>query len=172
MEIAGLIPMLTKILPLVSTASGLYGSYENAQQQNKVRGILDNPAKFQNYAAGYTRPLSAGLTQGVANATQGYAAERGLAESPALEQTLYAQAIAPYIQQNQQMGQQEALQSLGLMANGAGTVPGAGDQLTSGLDALTQWYQSQQALKNAQNAPPVPNQTPHPPPPPTKDQIP
>ena len=150
-QMAGLIPILTKVMPLVSTASGLYGSYENAQQMNKARGIVDDPRKFQQFAAGYTRPLAAGVMQGVTNAAQGQAAERGLAESPAQEQQIVAQAIAPYIQQNQQQGQQDALAALGLMVNGAGSNPNAGSQLTSGLDSLSQWYQLHQAQKNAGN---------------------
>jgi hypothetical protein len=66
------------------------------------------------YAAQFTQPLNAGLTSAVANNTQGYLAEHGLTDSPAISQQVEAQAIAPYVQQNQQAGYSDALQALGL----------------------------------------------------------
>jgi hypothetical protein len=58
--------------------------------------------------------LSAGLTDSVTNATQAQLAERGLGGSSAAMQSVLAQALAPYIQQNQQLSIQELMQSLGL----------------------------------------------------------
>ena len=86
--------------------------YENQQYQNQLRSYAQDPAKMNAYAAQFTQPLNAGLTSAVANNTQGYLASRGLSDSPAISQQVEAQAIAPYVQQNQQAGYNDALQAL------------------------------------------------------------
>jgi hypothetical protein len=134
MDLASLLPILTTGASLASTGSGLYQSYENQKYQDQLRSLAGNPQKMQQYAAGFTQPLTAGLTEGVNNQAQAYAAERGLASSPALEQQIENQAIAPYIQQNQNQGFQNALQALGL---GGGANPGNPSASTAaGLSGL------------------------------------
>ena len=59
-------------------------------------------------------PLTAGLQTSVANQAQSDLANRGLSDSPQIAQQVYAQALAPYVQQNQQTGYQDALQALNL----------------------------------------------------------
>ena len=95
-----------------STAYNLYNQYQNQQYQNQLRSYAQDPAKMNAYAAKFTQPLTAGLTTGVANQAQADLATRGLSDSPEISQQVYAQAIAPYIQQNQQQGYQNALQAL------------------------------------------------------------
>lgn len=119
-----------------STGYNLYNQYQQQQYQNKLRDLSTNPAAVGKLAAGYTQPLNAGLTTGVANQAQAYLASRGLSDSPQISQQVEAQAIAPYIQQNQQQGYQDALQALNL---GGGAIPPALQQQT-GLDALTQAF--------------------------------
>lgn len=97
-----------------STAYNMYNQYQNQQYQNKLRSFAQDPAKMNQYAAQFTQPLNAGLQTGVANAAQADLATRGLTDSPEISQQVYAQAIAPYIQQNQQQGYQNAIQALGL----------------------------------------------------------
>jgi hypothetical protein len=97
-----------------STAYNLYNQYQNQQYQDQLRSFAQDPAKMNAYAAKFTQPLTAGLTAGVANQAQGDLATRGLTDSPEISQQVYAQAIAPYIQQNQQQGYQNALQALNL----------------------------------------------------------
>ena len=113
---------LTALLGLGGAASNLYSGFENFQnQQNyndqikKAQAILSDPKKLQAAVAAIQQPLSAGLTEGVGNAVQGSMAERGLATSPALMQSVMAQAIAPYVQQNQQTALNAVLQKLGLV---------------------------------------------------------
>lgn len=140
-NLAQLLPALQGIMGVTSGAAGIYNGYENAQQQNKIRGILDNPTKMAAYTSGFRQPLAAGLEQGVGNSAQAYAAERGLATSPAAEQSIYAQAIAPYIQQQQSEAQNAALQSLGLGLNqNQGNAGAGGNQLTSGLSQLMKLF--------------------------------
>jgi hypothetical protein len=127
---------------LASAGSGLYNTY-----QNQLRSLAQNPAAMQKYAAGFTQPLAAGLTQGVNNQAQAYAAERGLASSPGLEQQIENQAIAPYIQQQQNQGMQNAIQALGL---GGGATPtqnqaSSFNQLGSGLQGLLKLMNPAQA---------------------------
>ena len=121
---------------LGSTGYNLYNQWQNQQYQNALRSDAQNPAKVNALAAQYTKPLDAGLPAGVANQAQADLATRGLSDSPEISQQVYAQAIAPYIQQNQQEGYSNALQALGL---GGGAIPPALQQQNS-LSALTKAF--------------------------------
>lgn len=122
----------TEVAGLGSTAYNLYNQYQQQQYQNKLRDLASDPAKMNAYAAKFTQPLTAGLQKGVANEAQGYLASRGLSDSPQISEQVEAQAIAPYIQQNQQQGYQNALQALQI---GGGAIP-PGQQQQSSMDAL------------------------------------
>lgn len=133
---------------LGSTAYNMYNQYQNQQYQDQLRSDAQNPQKVNALAAQYTQPLTAGLQTGVANNTQAYLAQRGLSDSPQISEQVQAQAIAPYIQQNQQNGYQNAIQALGL---GGGAIPPAMQQQNS-LAALTKGF-SQMALPSAAGNP-------------------
>jgi hypothetical protein len=136
---SALAPFLTDatgIASLGSTAYGLYNQYQNQQYQNLLRSYAQNPAKMNAYAAQFTQPLNAGLTAAVNNQTQAQLAQAGLSESPQISQAVESQAIAPYIQQNQQQGYQDALQALNL---GGGAIPPALQQ-TQGIAGLAKAF--------------------------------
>lgn len=150
---------ITKLLGVASTGENLYNQYENQQYQDKLRSYAQDPAKMNAYAKQFTQPLDAGLQQGVANQSQAYLAERGLSASPYISEQVESQAIAPYIQQNQNQGYQNAITALGL---GGGAVnPGQQQQQlmaqlakmfsgTTGLSPLQKVndaYNSQQAAQ-------------------------
>jgi hypothetical protein len=120
--LAPLLQTLTGVASLGSTGYNLFNQYQNQQYQNTLRSDAQNPAKVTALAQQYTQPLTAGLTAAVNNQTQAQLAQAGLSESPQIAQTVEAQAIAPYIQQNQQQGYQDAIQALGL---GGGAIPPA-----------------------------------------------
>jgi hypothetical protein len=126
----------TGVAGLGSTAYNFYNQYKNQQYQDLLRSYAQNPQKMNQYAAGFTQPLNAGLTTSVANNAQAYLAQRGLSDSPQISQQVESQAIAPYIQQNQQAGYQDALQALNL---GGGAIPPQ-IQAASGLSALTKAF--------------------------------
>lgn len=112
------------IAGLGTSAAGLYSAFQNQQYAQKVRNLTSNPEAMQAYINGFKQPLVAGLQQGVANQAQAEAAERGLSTSPGQFSQIESQAIAPYLQQQQNTATQNALQSLGL---GQSTVnPNAG----------------------------------------------
>jgi hypothetical protein len=137
--LASLAPYLqdaTQVAQLGSTAYNMYNQYQNQQYQNLLRSYAQDPAKMNAYAAKFTQPLTAGLQRSVANETQGYLASRGLSDSPQISEQVEAQAIAPYVQQNQQAGYQDALQALGL---GGGAIPPALQQQQS-LSALAKAF--------------------------------
>lgn len=139
-QLASIIPALSAGTNLFSAGSGLYNGYENQKYQDTLRNLAQNPQAMQQYAAGFTKPLAAGLTQGVDNQSQAYAAERGLATSPAASQSIQNQAIAPYIQQQQSQGMQQALEALGL---GGGATPNSSKafgQLGTGLSGLSKLF--------------------------------
>lgn len=129
-SLTSLLPILTTGAQLASAGSNLYQGYENQKYQDMLRSYAGNPQKLQAYEQGFVQPLNAGLVKGVENQAQGYAAERGLAQSPALQQEIIAQALGPYEQQNQQEGYQNALAALGL---GGGAKP---QDTQSGLTSL------------------------------------
>jgi len=124
------------IAQLGSTGYNLYNQYQQQQYQNKLRSLSTDPAAVGKLAQGYTQPLNAGLQKGVANEAQAYLASRGLSDSPQISEQVEAQAIAPYIQQNQQQGYRNALQALQL---GGGAIPPQLQQ-QNGLAALTKAF--------------------------------
>jgi hypothetical protein len=94
--------------------------------QKMVQKTLSDPTALANRARAMTAPLNQGLVQGVGNEVQAYNAERGLSTSPALQAAVLSQALAPYVQQNQNAGMQAAISSLeGPIA--ARSLPGFGD---------------------------------------------
>lgn len=127
---------VTEVANLGSTAYNLYNQYQQQQYQNKLRSLATDPAAVAKLASGYTQPLNAGLQKGVANESQAYLASRGLSDSPQISEQVEAQAIAPYLQQNQQQGYNLALQALGL---GGGAIPPGTQQATS-MDALVKAF--------------------------------
>jgi len=134
-------PALTgalKVADLGSTGYNLYNQYQQQKYQNTLRSDAQNPAKVTALAQQYTQPLNAGLTAAVNNQTQAQLAQAGLSESPQIAQTVEAQAIAPYIQQNQTQGYDRALQALCL---GGGAIPPATQQ-QNGLSALAKAFAS------------------------------
>ena len=126
----------TQIANLGSTGYNLYNQYQNQQYQNKLRDLSTNPTKMNAYAEQFTKPLTAGLQTGVANNTQAYLAQRGLSDSPQISEQVQAQAIAPYIQENQNKGYSNALQALGL--GGGSASPDSKSAAT--LSALTKAF--------------------------------
>lgn len=136
--LTGILPILTSGAQVASAGSNIYQGYENQKYQDYLRNLAQNPQAFNAYANQFVQPLSGGLQKSVANEAQGYAAERGLGESPALTSEIVAQAIAPYVQQNQQFGYNEALQALGLGGGAKPTNTSQGlTQLFAGLNGLT-----------------------------------
>jgi hypothetical protein len=151
----------TEVAGLGSTAYNLYNQYQNQQYQNQLRSMAQDPAKMNAYAAKFTQPLTAGLTTGVANQAQADLATRGLTDSPEISQQVYAQAIAPYIQQNQQNGYQNALQALQVGGGAANPNSQSANTISSLAKAFSQLGGSgsggslQQLLRLA-NASPTP----------------
>ena len=129
---------------IASAGSGLYNSYENQKYQNMVRSLSEDPKKMQAYAAGFTKPLAAGTTQGVNNQSQAYAAERGLATSPSAQQQIQNQAIAPYIQQQQSTGMEQAQNALKMGEGGQSNPASSFSALGGGLSSLMKLLQQGQ----------------------------
>jgi hypothetical protein len=100
-----------------------FANREASNKQKFVEQLITNPAKFNQYVSGFEKPLTAGLTANVARQTDAYGAERGLSSSPAIMKDVYAQALAPLLAQQQQSGQNAALQSLGIYENSPTTKP-------------------------------------------------
>lgn len=114
-----------KLLTGGMAASGEVGNIleekKKADYQNFIMGILKNPAKLAQMTAQIQQPLSQGLTQSVDNGVQANLASRGLSQAPGIFAASEGQALAPFIQQNQQTALQAVLQSLGLPAGTFGS---------------------------------------------------
>ena len=96
---------------------------EAQKKQSFVENLITDPKKWNAFVASKEQPLQAGLTADVARSTDAYGAERGLGSSPAVMKDVYAQALAPYVQNEQQMAQNAALQSLGIYEGSPTTKP-------------------------------------------------
>jgi hypothetical protein len=102
-------------------ASNIASGVQNFQQQKQysnaqsyLSNLIQNPAAFAAASQKYTQPLNQGLISSVTNATNANLAEKGLGGSSAITQATLAQALAPYIQQNQQAGQNALLSTMGM----------------------------------------------------------
>lgn len=87
------------------------------KKQKFVQDLVTNPAKFSAYVSSLQKPLSKGLTTEIGRQTDAYGGERGLGSSPAIMKDVYAQALAPYEQNEQQMALHQALEGLGIYEN-------------------------------------------------------
>lgn len=108
------------ILGLGTAGAGLVQNLMAARQANQkqkfVQDLITNPAKFNALVAQTEQPLSKGLTTDVARQAQAFGAERGLGSSGPVMQDVFAQALAPYQQQEQQMAINSLLSRLGTYA--------------------------------------------------------
>jgi hypothetical protein len=122
--IGSLVTNYAKPLSALATTAGaganLYTGIQNANNasgynstQSYIQNLVKNPQAMQKAAAGYTQPLTAGLTDSVTNQVQAQLAERGLGGSPSALTAALTQGLAPYVQQNQQTGLNTLMQSLG-----------------------------------------------------------
>lgn len=93
----------------------LQGIQQNSYR-NKIMSLLNNPAALAAMASKLQKPLDAGLTQSVTNQVQGDMAERGLSQAPGIFAASESQALAPFVQQNQQTAMNTVLQLLGMPA--------------------------------------------------------
>jgi hypothetical protein len=101
----------------------LFANREAQKKQKFVENLVTDPQKWASYVQGFDKPLEKGLTTDIARSTDAYGAERGLGSSPAIMKDVYAQALAPYVQNEQQMAQDAALRSLGLYEQSPTTKP-------------------------------------------------
>lgn len=114
-------PILSTLPALISGGSFGAGTIGNiieqkkrADYQNKLMSIINNPGKLAQMATATEKPLDNALVQGVTNNVQGQLAERGLSQAPGIFASTESQALAPYVQQNQQTAMQAILQALQL----------------------------------------------------------
>jgi hypothetical protein len=92
---------------------------------NKEKSWMDmTPQALAAKVSAATKPLDAGLTQGVGNVVQGQVGERGLAESPGVYSAVLSQALAPYYQKNQSDALSLILKQMGIPIESAGLLPG------------------------------------------------
>lgn len=116
---------LNSLLSLAGTGTNIFSGIQNMQQnqrlanaQKYVTDLVTNPAKMTQATAAYTAPLTAGLTDEITNQVQGNLSERGLGSSPAAFTQQLTQALAPFVQNNQNQGFQNLMASLGLASGG------------------------------------------------------
>lgn len=114
----GAMPNWTKLVTGGLLGAGELGNIleENKRNayQNYVLNLMKNPAALAQMVTKAEQPLSQSLIQNVENTVQGNVASRGLAQAPGIFATQESQALAPFVQQNQQQAQNLVLSSLGL----------------------------------------------------------
>ncbi len=130
--IAGLPALLQTIAPILAigtTGAGLVGNILNDRTQSQQQGVLradqkvlNSPQLFNQQVAAAQAPLSSGLVQDVTNTVDANAAASGTAQAPGIVSTELSQALAPYIQQNQQTAINEVLSRLSGSQSDAGSI--------------------------------------------------
>lgn len=164
------------IIPGAMTGFGFLNNLLQQRRYNRIQDIAADPQKAARYTQSLERPLAAGLTAGVENEAQAALGERGLSQSPAISQAVYAQALAPYLQQQQALAAQEAESFLGSALSGgqpkptdvSGPLaelmkrlqrPGAAPSMSqvSAADPLNVWYGGQMPPLTGDVIPPPPD---------------
>jgi hypothetical protein len=114
-------PALKTLATVGGTGANIYSGISNAintgnynSTQSYIQNLVKNPTALAAASAKLQQPLSAGLTDEIGNQVQGSLAERGLGGSPAAYTSQLTQALAPYIQQNQNTAMNTLMQSLGI----------------------------------------------------------
>jgi hypothetical protein len=109
------------VLATAGLGSNIFSGVQNAQAtgrynsaQSYLNNLIQNPTAFNAAAQQYTQPLNQGLVTDITQQTNAQLAERGLGGSSAITQQTLAQALAPYIVQNQQAGTNNLLSVLGM----------------------------------------------------------
>lgn len=117
-QAAGGTPTWVKLLTGGLLGSGEVGNILQSHKQNAyqdyVLNLIKNPAQLSSMITSAQRPLDNALVAAVTNQTQAQAAERGLAQAPGIFNTIESQALAPFVQSNQQLAQNQVLAALGL----------------------------------------------------------
>jgi hypothetical protein len=110
---------ITAILPAVFSGVGFLSNWLNNRttmgRQQFLADLSKNPQKMNAYVNQFSRPLDQGLVAGTENQVQAALGERGLTGSPTITQDVMAQALGPLQQNEQQIGINEAMASLGVM---------------------------------------------------------
>src|SRR5271165_5377411 len=94
--------------------SNLLQAHKQSQWQDYVMNLAKNPSQVSQMVTQAQQPLDNALVQAVNNRVQGDMAQRGLAQAPGIFAGTEAQALAPFVQQQQQNAQQQVMQLLGL----------------------------------------------------------
>lgn len=87
---------------------------KRASYQNMILDLIRHPEKLTAMVLKAQRPLDNALVQAINNRVQADLASRGLSQAPGVFAAEQSQAIAPFIQQNEQTAMQQVLASLGL----------------------------------------------------------
>lgn len=109
---------------------------KKAQYQNYINDLMMHPEKLAALAAKLQKPLDNSLVQGVTNTVQGNMAERGLSQAPGIFAASESQALAPYVQQNENTALQTVMQMLGMPAGTFGTPQNNSGSLQLFLNSL------------------------------------
>lgn len=135
-------PLWMKLLTGGLFGSGELGNLLQSHKQNQYQDLLlkyaQNPTLLTQAVTAATKPLDNALVQAVNNRVQGDMAARGLAQAPGIFGASEAQALAPFVQQNQQTAQQQVLASLGL----PGEVTGINRPPTDNSSALAMFLRA------------------------------
>jgi hypothetical protein len=149
-------------LKLLQTGIAGAGEAGNILQQVKanqyrdfVMGLLNNPGRLATMTNQLAAPLSGALTQSVENQVQGNVASRGLGQAPGIFAANESQALAPYVQQNQNTALQSIMQALGVPAGTFG-------QQSNLSPLFTSLFSQTPKMIPGQNTTPAPGLTPPP----------
>lgn len=116
---------------------------KQAQYLNYVTNLVKDPAAISRMATSEAAPLSQSLVQSVNNQVQGDMAARGLAQAPGIFAASQSQALAPFVQQNQNTALEAVLRQLGIPISAGSTMQFSAPGNMTNL--LSQFLKSTQA---------------------------
>jgi len=103
----------TSIMQMISNMSI---AQKEKQAVDRALWYSKNPQAISQMQQQFEKPLDQGLIKGTENIVNASLGEQGLSQAPGIQQQVSQQALAPYIQQNQNTALMEVFKALGLPA--------------------------------------------------------
>lgn len=107
---------LSGSLALMQAISQMSLASKEKQAVDRSLWYSKHPEAIASMETQFEKPLNQGLIKGTENIVNASLGEQGLSQAPGIQQQVSQQALAPYIQQNQQTALMEVFKALGLPA--------------------------------------------------------
>ena len=111
-------------LSIMQAISQIGIANKEKQAVDRALWYSKNPQAISQMQQQFEKPLDQGLVKGTENVVNASLAQQGLSQAPGIQSQVTQQALAPYIQQNQNTALMEVFKALGLPAEALSALSG------------------------------------------------